>query len=126
MSNAIRVDPRVASVYTNRYTHPTSHRDVNRRKMQARFKLNFHMRYMRASSPTPLYLFHRSRIIPQSITIQSPRNVMSTTPYVMHVPRSIAVIKWPFESDARIPAEYGFNIQPDAHGLKSNIPRRSR
>lgn len=27
--------------------------------------------------------------------------------------RSIAVIKWPFESDAKIPAEYGFNIQPD-------------
>lgn len=39
---------------------------------------------------------------------------VSTPPYVMHVPRSIAVIKWPFESDARIPVEYGFNIQPDA------------
>lgn len=71
---------------------------------------------MRISPSTRLYLFHSAGIIPQSITIQSPRNIVSTVPYVMHVPRSIAVIKWPFESDAKIPAEYGFNIQSDAHG----------
>lgn len=43
--------------------------------------------YARTSSPGYFYVFHRPGIIPQSITIQSPRNVVSTAPYVMYAPK---------------------------------------
>lgn len=102
----------------------------NRVKRKPRFKLNFHVRYMRITlrQTACSYISHlENNPAVDHDPISAERTIVSTVPYVMHAPRSITVIKWPF---TRATQKFQWNMDliysPMRPQAKSNIPRKSR
>lgn len=102
----------------------------NRVKRKPRFKLNFHVRYMRISllQTACTYISHLgNNPAVDHDPISAEHNVHSAIPNA-HAPRSITVIKWPF---ARATRKFPWNMDliyspMRCSRAKSNIPRRSR